>query len=223
MYQLIYGSLKLNGEKMLTSRMRVSMALNHEETDRPPADLGSTCNTSITKIAYRNLRIHLGYPPENKPKFLSEEMQVVEVEDSILERLHIDTVGVHANPPDVDRPDRFSEDRFIDEWGIKYKAARSNGEVLYYDIEESPLAAVSTLKELEGYRWPDPEAPGRTRGLRERAAGLRESTDRALVGHMGDTSIFQACTMIRGMEQFLTDLLINKKIAHALLERVLEI
>lgn len=203
--------------------MRVSKALNHEETDRPPADLGSTCNTSITKIAYRNLRSHLGYPPENKPKFLSEEMQVVEVEDSILERLHIDTVGVHANPPDVDRPDRFSEDRFIDEWGIKYKAARSNGEVLYYDIEESPLAAVSTLKELEGYRWPDPDDPGRTRGLRERAAGLRESTDRALVGHMGDTSIFQACTMIRGMEQFLTDLLINKKIAHALLERVLEI
>jgi uroporphyrinogen decarboxylase len=207
----------------MTPRMRVLKALNHEETDRPPADLGSTCNTSITKIAYRNLRSHLGYPPENNPKYLSEGMQVVEIEESILERLHIDTVGVHANSPDISRSRRFSVDRIMDEWGIKYKAARKNGEVLYYDIEESPLEAFSTVKELEGYNWPDPDDPGRTRGLRERASRLRGSTDRALVGHMGDTSIFQACTWIRGMEQFLTDLVINKKIAHALLAKVLEI
>jgi uroporphyrinogen decarboxylase len=203
--------------------MRVLKALNHEETDRPPADLGSTCNTSITKIAYRNLRNHLEYPPEDNPKYLSEEMQVVEVEESILERLHIDTVGVHSSSPDVKRSRRFSWDRIMDEWGIKYKAARKNSEVLYYDIEESPLAAFSTVKEIEDYNWPDPDDPGRIRGLKERVSQLRGSTDYALVGHMGDTSIFQACTMIRGMEQFLTDLVINKKFAHALLEKVLEI
>jgi uroporphyrinogen decarboxylase len=203
--------------------MRVKKALSHEETDRPPADLGSTCNTSITKIAYRNLRAHIGLLSEYKPKFLSEDMQVVEVEEPIRKRFQIDTIGVHANPPDVDRSIRFSEDRFMDEWGIKYMAARRNGEILYYDIEESPLSTVETLKDIENRNWPDPDDPGRTRGLREKAARLYRSTDYALVGHMGDTSIFQACTMIRGMEQFLTDLVINKEFAHALLERVLEI
>jgi uroporphyrinogen decarboxylase len=208
---------------VLTPRIRVKKALNHEETDRPPADLGSTCNTSITRIAYMNLRAHLGYSDEYIPKYLSEDMQVVEVEKPIHEKFHIDTVGIHSNPPDVDRSRRFSEERFMDEWGIKYMAAKRDGEILYYDIEESPLAAAGTLSDIENRSWPDPDDPGRTRGLRKKAAALHESTDYALVGHMGDTSIFQACTLIRGMEQFLTDLVINKKLANALLERMLDI
>ncbi len=205
----------------MSSRERVRRALDHEQTDRPPADLGSTCNTSITKIAYRNLRKYLGCTSTYEPVHLSEEMQVVQLEESILERLHIDTRGIHANPPDIDKSRKISEERFTDEWGIHYRAARSNGEVLYYDIEKSPLSHEITLKDIEHYPWPDPHDPGRTRGLREQALALREGTDYALVGHMGDTSLFQACTMIRGMEEFLMDLIVNRKLAHALLEKVL--
>jgi uroporphyrinogen decarboxylase len=208
---------------MMSSRERVRKALNHEETDRPPADLGSTCNTSITKIAYRNLRKYLGYTSSYGPVYLSEEMQVVQLEESILERLHIDTRGIHANPPDIDKSRKISEERFTDEWGIHYRAARRNGEVLYYDIEKSPLSHEITPKDIEHYRWPDPHDPGRTRGLREQALDLRENTEYALVGHMGDTSLFQACMMIRGMEEFLMDLIVNRKLAHALLEKVLDI
>lgn len=40
---------------MTTSRERVLQALEHRGTDRVPADLGSSCNTSITYRAYRNL------------------------------------------------------------------------------------------------------------------------------------------------------------------------
>jgi len=40
---------------------------------------------------------------------------------------------------------------------------------------------------------------------------------------MGHTSIFQACTWIRGIEQFLTDFVINKKLVHTLLDKLLEI
>jgi uroporphyrinogen decarboxylase len=207
----------------LSSRERVRRALNHEETDRPPADLGSTCNTSITKIAYRNLRKYLGFSSSYEPVYLSGEMQVVQPEESILERLHIDTRGVHAHPPDIDNSRKISEDVFTDEWGIQYRAAWRNGEVLYYDIEKSPLSHEITLKDIEHHRWPDPHDPGRTRGLREQALAFRRSTEYALVGHMGDTSLFQACTMIRGMEEFLMDLIVNRKIAQALLEKVLDI
>jgi hypothetical protein len=38
----------------IKSRERVSRTLRHESPDRPPLDLGSTPNTSITKIAYDN-------------------------------------------------------------------------------------------------------------------------------------------------------------------------
>jgi uroporphyrinogen decarboxylase len=59
--------------------------------------------------------------------------------------------------------------------------------------------------------------------LREKAKRLREETDFAVVGHMGDTSIYQLCWDLRGMEQFFMDLLINKKMAKAILEEAYRI
>lgn len=208
---------------MLSPRERVKKALNHETTDRPPADLGSTCNTSITKIAYSNLLKHLGYYSDKDPEFLSKDMQVVKVDEKVLKHLHIDTRGIQASPPDIDKSQQLSEDYFIDEWGIKYKAAKKNDEVLYYNAIEHPLAFAETVADVENFNWPDPYDPGRTRGLRERVKTLRQDTDYAIVAHMGDTSIFQACTMIRGMERFLFDLVEERAVAQALLEKVLEI
>ena len=39
----------------MNSRERVLMALNHEETDRVPIDLGSSRSTGINAIAYNKL------------------------------------------------------------------------------------------------------------------------------------------------------------------------
>jgi len=150
-------------------------------------------------------------------------MQVVAVDEAVLERFHIDTRPVFANPPDRDISREVSEDSYIDEWGIPFRAARIDGKIFYYDPVEPPLAGVTTIRDIETYDWPDPDDPGRTRGLRERARNLRENTDYALVGHMGDTSIFQSCHDLRGMEQFFLDLLMNKTVAKALLEKVFEI
>jgi uroporphyrinogen decarboxylase len=169
------------------------------------------------------LKAHLDVSAENEPLFLSKSMQVVAVDDTVLERFHIDTRPVFANPPDSDTSREVSEDSYIDEWGIRFRAARIDGKVFYYDPVEPPLAGATTVRDIETYDWPDPYDPGRTRGLRERARNLRESTDYALVGHMGDTSIFQSCHDLRGMEQFFLDLLMNKRMAKTLLESVLEI
>jgi len=208
---------------MMSARERVLMALNHTETDRPPQDLGSSCNTSITKIAYQNLLKYLGHKKDAEVPFLSKDMQVVEIEEAVLKRLHIDTCGLHSNPADEDRTEFFPPHGYRDEWGIRYAAAMKDGDILYYDVIEYPLASFSSVKEIERFRWPDPLDPGRTRGLQQKARALREHTDCAIVGHMGDTSIFQACTLLRGMEGFLVDLITEKKMAHALMEKVLEI
>jgi uroporphyrinogen decarboxylase len=208
---------------MLGSRERMLKALNHEETDRPPQDLGSTCNTSITNIAYKKILKYLGHAESQEPEFLSKDMQVVDIDELVLKKLHIDTRGIHANPPDNDRSERLSDDSYRDEWGIVLKAAKSNGNVMYYDVSQCPLASIGSVKEIESYNWPDPQDPGRTRALRNKAVELREKTPYAIVGHMGDTSVFQACALLRGMERFLIDLVTEKKFAHALMEKVLEI
>lgn len=207
----------------MTSRQRMKAALSFQKPDRPPADLGSTPNTSITRIAYKNLRTHLGLPTDKEPRIVSQGMQVVEVEEDLLERLKIDTRGVFAHPPDNNRAKTLDDGKKIDEWGLVYRPAIIDGELHYYDVVESSLAFAETAKDIETFDWHDPLDPGRTRGLKEETAALRSSTESALVGHMGDTAIFQQCCLIRGMEQLFVDLMVNKELAHTLLSTVTEI
>ena len=44
----------------MTHRERVVAALNHEEPDRVPMDLGSTRVSSIAAVAYKALKAHFG-------------------------------------------------------------------------------------------------------------------------------------------------------------------
>ncbi len=53
-------------EKM-TPRERVLAALNHQQPDRIPIDLGATRNTSINRYAYRQLIDYLGIDAEIHP------------------------------------------------------------------------------------------------------------------------------------------------------------
>ena len=48
-------------------RERVELALNHQEPDRIPIDLGGTLVSSITRKAYVDLRKYLGMPGGGDP------------------------------------------------------------------------------------------------------------------------------------------------------------
>ena len=50
----------------LTSRERVSLALNHEEPDRVPIAFGAEGATSMLVPAYENLKHHLGIDNETR-------------------------------------------------------------------------------------------------------------------------------------------------------------
>jgi len=201
----------------------MSMALSHKEPDRPPLDLGSSPNTSITKVAYQRLVNYLGLRLAHEPRVISVPFQVVEVDEAVLELLHIDTRPVFANPPKDSQVGFLSDGRYRDEWGVIYKPAKSHGVVLYYDMVEHPLSRASSTRDIEKHRWPNPEDPARYEGLRERAKKLREETDYSIVGHNGDTSIFEAAWALRGFAKFLIDLIKNKDFAHSLLQKVMEI
>ncbi|MDR0584977.1 MAG: methyltransferase, partial [Treponema sp.] len=80
----------------LTSRERVYKALNHEEGDRYPIDLGMHFSTGISVFAYYNLREYLGL--STGAIQLADTVQMLaRVDDDILERFHCDTVLL--NPP----------------------------------------------------------------------------------------------------------------------------
>lgn len=75
----------------MNSRERVIAAINHKTPDRIPIDLGGTHVSTISALAYQNLRKALGLP--EKPCELTELfMFVAKIEDDVRRRLGIDTV-----------------------------------------------------------------------------------------------------------------------------------
>jgi uroporphyrinogen decarboxylase len=77
----------------MTSRERVRKALNHEQPDRTPIDLGATRVTGISVFAYARLREYLGIsgPP---PKVFDAFQMLAEMEEPVRQALHIDCIGV---------------------------------------------------------------------------------------------------------------------------------
>ncbi len=206
----------------MKSRERIVTALNHEEPDRVPIDLGGSAVTTISKLTYAALREHLGLPRLDVRE-METTQQVAFVDDDMLDRLGVDVVPVLANPPDGFRPVFVQEPgggvAFKDEFGATLRRPKNS---YYYDWQEFPLPEPS-LEMLAAMPWPNPADPGRYRGLRSRVQELRRSTDRALFsltpcGH----DLFNQLFRVRGMENGLMDLLLNEDFVNAFLDRLTE-
>lgn len=83
----------------LTSRERVLMALNHEETDRVPIDLGSSRSTGINAIAYSNLKKYLGI--ETDTVLFDVKQLLAEADYELLRRIGSDVVILPRLVPSV--------------------------------------------------------------------------------------------------------------------------
>jgi len=78
---------------MVTSRERVVRALNHQQPDRVPLDLGGTSVTGISASTLYRLRQGLGLP--ERPVRVPEPFQMLgAVDDDVLEALGVDVVGL---------------------------------------------------------------------------------------------------------------------------------
>ena len=199
----------------MTPRERVLTALGHKEPDRVPLDLGGL-STTIETDPYQELKEHLGITSETK-LFLRDH---VDPPEELLEEFQIDTRYVR-----IGRPQRFkvhidADNSYLDEWGTRWRKPESS---LYWDPVDWPLKD-ATIKDLESYAWPDPNDPGRTEGLRERARQLREETDYAIVADMPVLGVFEtAGVCLRGIERFMMDLVLDKPFAEALLNKLADL
>ncbi len=82
----------------MTSRERVLKALNHEEPDRVPLDLGGSFVASIAATSLHHLRRRLGL--EDRPVKVCDAYQMLgEVEMDVVERLSLDCLPVE--PPSL--------------------------------------------------------------------------------------------------------------------------
>ncbi|MBI2939475.1 MAG: hypothetical protein HYY04_03475 [Chloroflexi bacterium] len=199
-------------------RERVMAALNHEEPDRVPIDLSQAGGDGITLTAYRNVRRHLGLP-DLPVQVDSKLAQTAVVHEDILRRFRVDFRQVELGAPDGWKDIPLGEDSYQDEWGV-IRTRPPHG--FYYDLTASPLAEDGSLSAIERHRWPDPDDPGRYRGLRERARQLHQESDFAVVVNL-NCAFFLRCCELRGWENFYVDLVGNVEFAEALMDRYLDI
>ncbi len=199
----------------MTPRDRVLAALGHREPDRVPLDLAGL-STTIEADPYQELKKHLGITSKTE-LFLRDH---VDPPEELLEEFQIDTRYVRLGRPKNFKVQIDADNSYADEWGTRWKKPESS---LYWDPVDWPLKD-ATIEDLETYPWPDPNDPGRTEDLREKARRLHEETDYAIVADMPVLGVFEtAGVCLRGIETFMMDLVLNKPFAEALLNKLADL
>ncbi len=204
----------------MNSRERVLATLEHRKPDRIPLDFGSTLVTGITRNAYLRLKRHLG---EERGTFEFHDViqQLALVEESVLERLEVDTRGLMPNTvrkaPRVE--DRGTYRSFTDEWGVEWKMPADG---LYFDLVKSPLDGDITVQNVEDFPWPSPTDDALFEGLQERAKRWHQQ-GYAVILESICAGILEMSQRVRGYEQFYMDLALNPELACRLLDKFVEI
>ena len=205
----------------MNSRDRVVQALNHQEPDRVPFDLGGTGLSTIHVTAYQHLREHL-LLPDRAPRIGFMAEQLVLVDEDVSERLATDVRPVLAGLPSGFEYVLRDEGEYLaytDEWGIGWRKPREGG--FYYDMYHHPLAGASSLDDLRAFRFPDPLDDGRFARLRaqaEAAAALGKAV--ALAGPCA--GIAEIYSWLRGYEEYYIDLALNQDWVAYMLDRLVE-
>jgi len=206
----------------MNHRDRLLAAINHREPDRVPVDLGATAVTSLHIDTHRKLKAHFGI---NDPEetIVNRMMQTVLPHEEILKRFDVDVRGVFMgrldSRPEIERPLNGST-VYTDEWGVtRIKPPTSH----YYDLYECPFDREElTITDVNNYNWPDPEDPGRYRGVVERARELREKTDYGVM-FVFNVNVVHVTQFMRGFYLWFEDLLLRPELLRTMMRRVVDI
>ncbi len=216
-------------------------ALQHRESDRVPIDLGATDSSGIMGIAYNRLKQRLGV--SGTTRVFDMRQMIAKVEPPVVTAVGSDAVPLLIEPRQW-KPWTLADGsvvqipakallRRLDDGTMAHFAedgtvlARSPAGGLYFDTVRHPLEDARTLEDIdagmpfiESYDWPahlDDTFPL----MAERAKHLFESTSYAIVGNLC-VHLFAAGQSLRGFENFMTDLLVDKPLVHRLMERLIE-
>jgi len=202
----------------MTGRACVLAAIEHQEPERLPVDFGGR-HTTMHVRAHQALKRHLGLD-EQPEVFRQFWLQTVEVDPRLTEHLGGDVAAFCTGKPDawdmhLDEQAGF----FTDEWGAGYRMP-SGG--YYFDYASHPLAEARTLSDLDRYPWPDPLDPGRFRALQEQVDAAWRRGEKAIMMTIAPAGSWEHTWTLRGPQQAMTDLILERDLYEAILERTVE-
>ncbi len=174
----------------MNSRERVLAAIEHRTPDRLPITFDA--EKEVIELLMRHFK--------------------VSTRDQVWDALHADTrlVGADHNHPRIRKEGEVS----YDFWGIGAKPQVYSGGT-YNEYCHHPLAAMTSVSEIENYDWPTPSELSFESIRKTKAA----NPDKAIIAHISHAGYFKA-THMRGMEAFMMDLGADPEIATAIIRKV---
>lgn len=205
----------------MNSRERVVTSLNHKEPDMVPLDIGGGTSTTIVVEGYEKLKKYLNI--EEETEFMNKIFRLTKISEAVRKKLESDCYPIGIKPARNWKPIQSEPGTLVDIWGVKWKEVYyAKGSCKYYEMNNNPLRD-ATIEDLSNYNWPDPYDPGYTQGLTEEIENIYNNTNYALVGDVGFKSFWELGYMLRGFNELLMDLAINKKFVTALMNKLYEI
>ena len=208
----------------MTPRERVLAALSHTEADRVPFDLGTTLVTGIHRIAYANLLDALGMADLPEQPLLDPFQQLAMPHEEVLRTLGVDTRSVYLKLPGRALDNPSEDERYfysVDAWGLKRRMPKDGG--LYYDMFQHPLAGMETVAEVESYAWPDPLAALDLDAIEEACRQIKASGDYPIIVGGFGSGMLELVLWLQGYDQGFMNLLVNRPVTEAILDRVVEL
>lgn len=208
----------------MTSRERVLAALSHSEPDRVPYDQGTTFVTGIHRIAYDGLLQALGMTDLQQHPLLDPIQQLSMPHEQVLRTLGVDTRSVLLKLPGRELQVAREDEGYLyatDDWGITWRMPKDGG--LYYDMCEHPLAGAETVEEVEAHDWPHPPESMDMDAIEEACRKIKTSGDYPIIVGGFGSGMLELTLWLQGFDQGYMNLIINKPVTEAILERVTEL
>lgn len=225
----------------LTSRERVELALQHEETDRVPIDLGSSRSTGINANAYQELKAFLGNTKETVCFDVKQDLAYPDFD--ILKRLGSDVVILPRLVPSIGIPiDKMVVGDLPQDGGKCILSAAfqpkdlgdgtlgvfdSEGHLLakrpknglYFDECYHPLQEAETPEDIDENLTLPSISDYEMQWLRERAKDIYENTDFCISGATS-TSLFEKGWKDWGMQTFMENLYCEPELIEYYLDKM---
>jgi len=171
----------------MNSKERILRTIEHKETDRVPADTFCTSWEDLNRVMkYLNINNY----------------------EKLFERLGVDVWYINSMPYIGEK--RFYNGSEADFWGITEKAYRDGD-----SSKECPLVEISSVDDVENYRWPEAKDFDDSNILQE----IKEHNNFAIIGGVW-APIFHNITWLCGFENTLANLALKPEISEALIRHV---
>lgn len=205
----------------MNSRERLQMALNHQEPDRIPLDLGSGHACKFTKYFYKKLLDYFGLKEDNL-EIAQKPYQLVYASDKVMDLLGCDVrnarvkyVKEHVSPYVREWEDE-KYTYFTNDFGTTYRMPHKQS--LYYDLYDTALGKAEDEEDDAKYIWPCPNrlVPGTRKELEDyRTAGFLTTTCQVF-----GNGFLQTGPLVYGYENWLAMLVAEPERCEAFIDKL---